>query len=199
MTAELLGYPVHITTPEKGLSVLKEARDEKNRLHVVTLNPEMMMQADKDTGLSGILKKAELVLPDGAGIDRFACIMAAKAWAKGNRVHIHTQSEETATLLDNLLWTYRDISFVPHEIFNGVINKEIPVTIGYANKFPDQSQVMINLDFDIPDFAPGFDRIVEIVGENETNKQHARHRYQQYKNNNFQIHDHKIENLKEYG
>ena len=138
------------------------------------------------------------ILPDGTGIDRFACTMAAKAWSIGNRVHIHTPSEEMAKVLDNLLWTYRDISFVPHEIFDGNINEETPVTIGFGNSFPEQSQVMINLDFEIPDFTSRFDRIVEIVGGNETNKQYARRRYRQYKDKDYETHDHKIDNLKDH-
>jgi DNA polymerase III subunit chi len=125
--------------------------------------------------------------------------MAAKAWAKGNRVHIHTQSEESATVLDNLLWTYQDISFVPHEMFDGSTNEETPVTIGYGNNIPGQSQVMINLDSIIPDFASRFERIIEIVGGNEINKQYARQRYRQYKDDNYETHDHKINKLKDHG
>ena len=137
--------------------------------------------------------------PDGTSVDRFACTIATKAWTNGNRVHIHTQSEEIATVLDNLLWTYRDISFVPHEMFDGSCNDETPVTIGYGDHFPDQSQVMINLDTEVPGFAANFDRVVEIVGGNESNKQYARQRYQQYKKEHYKIHDHKIDKLKAYG
>jgi len=139
------------------------------------------------------------ILPDGTGTDRFACTMAAKTWSLGNRVHIHTTSEEMAGVLDNLLWTFRDISFIPHEIYNGINNEETPVTIGFGNSFPEQSQVMINLDYKIPQFAFNFDRIVEIVGGNDTNKQHARRRYRQYKDENYETYDHKIDTLKAHG
>jgi len=139
------------------------------------------------------------ILPDRTATDRFACTMAAKTWSLGNRVHIHTPSEEMAEVLDNLLWTFRDISFIPHEIYNGINNKEAPVTIGFGNNFPQPSQVMINLDYKIPQFASNFDRIVEIVGGNETNKQYARRRYRQYKDENYETHDHKIDALKDYG
>lgn len=138
-------------------------------------------------------------LPEGSGRDRFACTMAAKAWAKGNRVHVHTQSEETAQKLDDLLWTYRDISFLPHEIYNQNINDETPITVGFGNNFPEQAQVIINLDINIPDFAPKFERIVEIVGGNETTKQHARQRYRQYKSENYETHYHELDQLKDHG
>ena len=76
-------------------------------------------------------------------------------------------------------------------------NDETPVTIGYGNNAPQASQVMINLGTDIPDFASSFDRVVEIVGGNESNKQLARQRYRLYKEADYEIHDHKIENLTE--
>ena len=139
------------------------------------------------------------ILSDGAGTDRFACTMAAKAWSIGNRVHIHTPSEEMARIMDDLLWTFRDISFIPHEIYNGINNVETPVTIGFGNSFPDQSQVLINLDNKIPPLTSNFERIVEIVGGNETAKQHARRRYRQYKDEDYETYDHKINDLKAHG
>jgi DNA polymerase III subunit chi len=139
------------------------------------------------------------ILPDGAGTERFACSIAKKAWTSGNRVHIHTQSEENAKSMDDLLWTFRDISFIPHELYNGTINEDTPVTIGFGNDFPEQTQVVINLDLEIPTFVKSFERIVEIVGGDETNKQYARQRYKQYKTSDFETHDHKIDKLQDHG
>ena len=135
------------------------------------------------------------ILPDGSGTERFACTMAKKAWDAGHRVHIHTESEENAKSIDDLLWTFRDISFVPHEIYDGALNEETPVTIGFGDTFPEMSQVIINMDKEIPEFVNHFDRIVEIVGGDETTKQFARQRYKQYKSGDFETHDHKITNV----
>ena len=139
------------------------------------------------------------ILPEGTGPERFACTMAKKAWSAGNRVHIHTQSEENAKSMDDLLWTFRDISFIPHEIYDGSVNEETPVTIGFGKSFPEVSQVIINLDKEIPEFVNSFERIVEIVGGDETNKQFARQRYKQYKSGDFETHDHKITNTQDHG
>ncbi len=139
------------------------------------------------------------ILPEGTGTDRFACTMAKKAWSAGNRVHIHTQSEENAKSIDDLLWTFRDISFIPHEIYGGSVSEETPVTIGFGKSFPEASQVIINLDKEIPGFVNKFERIVEIVGGDETTKQFARQRYKQYKSGDFETHDHKITNTQDYG
>ena len=137
------------------------------------------------------------LLSDESGMYKFACIMASKAWSAGNHVYMYAETEDTAKKLDDLLWTFRDISFVPHEIYNETENNEVPITIGFGNHFPNHSQVMINLDYKIPEFAEKFSRIIEIVENNEKNKKVARQRYRQYKENDYEIHDHKIDNLKE--
>jgi len=141
------------------------------------------------------------ILPEGAGTDRFACSIAKKAWSTGNRVHIHTQSEEKAKAMDDLLWTFRDISFIPHELYNddSIVDEDTPITIGFGKGFPAQSQVIINLDLEIPAFASKFNRIVEIVGGDENNKKFARIRYKEYKGGDYETHDHKIDKLQDYG
>ena len=48
-----------------------------------------------------------------------ACKLAEKAWRLENSIHIHTMSREDAERLDKLLWTFRDGSFVPHELAGG--------------------------------------------------------------------------------
>jgi DNA polymerase-3 subunit chi len=100
--------------------------------------------------------------------------------------------------MDNLLWTFRDISFIPHEIYNESENNGTPVTIGHGDHFPNHSQVMINLDNKVPEFANKFTRIIEIVESNEKKKEIARQRYRQYKKNDYEIHNHKIDNLNEF-
>ena len=124
--------------------------------------------------------------------------MASKAWTAGNNVYIHTDSEDTTKKLDDMLWTFRDISFIPHEIYNGNENIESPVTIGFGNLSPNHQQVLINLDGKIPEFANKFERVIEIVENNDKKKERARDRYRQYKDNDYEIHDHKIDNLNEF-
>ena len=133
------------------------------------------------------------VLPDGEAIERFACTITAKAWRSGNRVHIHTGNAEEAGKIDDLLWTFRDISFVPHEQLSDDVDEETPVTIGYGHDYPAGTDVLVNLGAVIPDFSSQFERIVEIVGGSEEKKKLARQRYRDYRESDFDIHDHKIE------
>lgn len=139
------------------------------------------------------------ILANGGNSDRFACAIASKAWQSGNKVHIHTASADTTNRFDDLLWTYKDISFLPHEVFDVNTDEETPITIGYADQYPESAQVMVNLGPDVPDFAGKFERVIEIVGDNESDKQLARERYRQYKNADYEIHNHTIDKLTEHG
>ena len=62
----VLGLPVHVMDdyPDWLLYSLKEGKG----IHVVTLNSEMTIQAEKNPTLANIIQNAELVIPDGAGV-----------------------------------------------------------------------------------------------------------------------------------
>ncbi|MBD2147162.1 MAG: WecB/TagA/CpsF family glycosyltransferase [Sphaerospermopsis kisseleviana] len=62
----VLGLPVHLMTnyPNWLLECLQEGRGT----HVVTLNAEMTMQAERNRSLAEVIQNADLVIPDGAGV-----------------------------------------------------------------------------------------------------------------------------------
>ena len=62
----VLGLPIHVTTNYPGY--LLERLRQRMATHVVTLNAEMTMQAERNETLARIIKASELVIPDGAGI-----------------------------------------------------------------------------------------------------------------------------------
>jgi N-acetylglucosaminyldiphosphoundecaprenol N-acetyl-beta-D-mannosaminyltransferase len=65
-TSSVLGLPVHLFNNYSSwlLSCLQQQRG----VHVVTLNAEMAMQAEVNEALATIIRKAELVVPDGSGV-----------------------------------------------------------------------------------------------------------------------------------
>lgn len=132
---------------------------------------------------------------EAGAVERFACRVTARAWTEGNRVHLHTASEHMAEVMDDLLWTFRDISFIPHERYAGdpPDNPETPVTIGHARQPPPGFELIINLDHAIPDFAPKAQRIIEIAGGEAAHRQQARQRYRQYRAGEYELHDHRID------
>src|SRR5690554_4082907 len=70
------------------------------------------------------------VLPDSDPRQRLrvACQLAGKAWRAGMQVFIRGASEQDCDALDDLLWSYRSASFVPHNRHED--GADAPVVIG---------------------------------------------------------------------
>ena len=65
-THKVLGLPLHVL--DDYTQWLSDCIQQRTGVHVVTLNAEMAMQADQDDGLASVIKDADLVVPDGAGV-----------------------------------------------------------------------------------------------------------------------------------
>ena len=86
-----------------------------------------------------------------------ACKLAEKAWRLDNTVYIHAASRADAERLDELLWTLRDGSFVPHGLMGRNDGTESsPIMIGSDIDGVDPRDLLINLCDEIPPFAEGF-------------------------------------------
>lgn len=121
----------------------------------------------------------------------FACRLAEKAWRMNNTVHIETADRAGAERIDELLWTFRDGSFVPHHII-GDGGKEAPVTIGCQSVTVDTRDLLINLGSDIPAIAASFPRIAELVTADEASRQLSRQRFATYRDGGHTIETHKL-------
>ena len=123
----------------------------------------------------------------------FACRLAEKAYRLDNSVHIHANNRADAQRLDELLWTYRDGSFVPHHLL-GTERADLPspVTIGYDDRHAGTSDLLINLCDDVPAFAEGFARVAELVTSDEDCKLKSRKRFVQYRDNGHTLDTHNV-------
>ena len=120
----------------------------------------------------------------------FACKIAEKAWRLGNKIHIHTLSQKNAEKIDELLWSFKSNSFLPHQIVED--NTYTPISIGYGPKSFKSKDLLINLCDQIPAFASSFPRIVELVISKAKSKQKSRERYKIYKEQGHKLGTHKI-------
>lgn len=124
---------------------------------------------------------------------KFTCTLSAKIVRQGLNIHIHTDSRDTAISMDDYLWTYKDVSFLPHKLVDDRDQLDTPITIGWDGCNPGNNDVLINLGLNIPEFANTFDRIIEIVTTNDLVREQARDRYRQYRDMDFELHNHDME------
>ena len=126
--------------------------------------------------------------------DHVACQLTARAFQQDLKILIRTRDEATAQALDNRLWTFSDISFIPHSLLSedqGDISS--PVLVSWQTCPPTHRDVMLNLGARIPDCVSDFARIVEIVTPDDESRQAARQRYRDYRERDFDLETHTIE------
>lgn len=121
-----------------------------------------------------------------------ACRVTEKAYKLGHKVYIHTGSQHHSEILDDLLWTFRDGSFIPHELFSVEQNNTSPVLLGHADQPPDQTEILINLTQEVPGFFSRFDRVAELVDAKIKNKECARERFRFYKDRGYELQTHNL-------
>jgi N-acetylglucosaminyldiphosphoundecaprenol N-acetyl-beta-D-mannosaminyltransferase len=88
--ATVLGLPVHLL--DNYTDWLLDRVKQQQGVHVVTLNAEMAMQAEQNPALAAVIRKAELVIPDGAGVVLYLKL-------RGRRAHRCPGIELAETLL----------------------------------------------------------------------------------------------------
>jgi len=123
----------------------------------------------------------------------FICRLVEKIYKKGHQLLLHVADERQAEMINDLLWTWRQGSFVPHEIHQPGKARECPVIINHlAEPEMDMHDVLINLASDVPLFFSQFNRVAEVVDQNEQNRQSARQRYLFYKERGYPLESHDI-------
>jgi N-acetylglucosaminyldiphosphoundecaprenol N-acetyl-beta-D-mannosaminyltransferase len=65
---QVLGYPVDVVDEAQAVCAVEAAWQSGRAMHVVTLNAEMVVAAQSDRELDRIVRRANLVVPDGAGV-----------------------------------------------------------------------------------------------------------------------------------
>lgn len=139
------------------------------------------------------------IIEDGSEMatETFICRLTEKVWSQNNAVYIHTMDEQHATKYDELLWTFTEESFVPHQLLQSeTANTEInTILIGHsANKETPTTchDVLINLNHDAPSFFSQFERVAEIITNDETSRSKGRERYQFYRDRGYALETHKM-------
>lgn len=122
----------------------------------------------------------------------FACRLTEKAHGEGHRVFVHVADSEAVSALDDLLWQFRQGSFVPHTAADALEadDRLTPVVIGTGEPPAGFDDVLINVGGDVSGFFSRFARHNEVVGPERVAA--AREQYRFYKDRGYELTTHKI-------
>jgi DNA polymerase IIIc chi subunit len=120
------------------------------------------------------------LLPANESAYPYACRLAEKAYRQGHTVFLLTDSAEDAGRLDDLLWTFRQGSFIPHGRVDAGAGG-VPVGIGHGAPPEAFGDVMINLSSRVPEAFGQFRRVIELVDPDESARELSREHFRLYR------------------
>ena len=127
--------------------------------------------------------------------EHYACRLAAKA-ARSNKVVVYAADAQALERFDKALWTFQATGFVPHVRAGSPLAAETPIVLSSSGDELPHHDVLLNLSDEWPPFFATFDRLLEIVGADETDKEMARKRYAFYQKRGYDIRVNDIEAAK---
>jgi DNA polymerase-3 subunit chi len=117
---------------------------------------------------------------------RTACQLSQKAMQTGLRVLLHAPDEAIAHKLDQLLWHYPPTAFMPHCHSHEAEAATMPVIIGRDEAF-HHSELLISLHNVCLPFFSRFERVIEIVSQDDEDAKMGRERYIYYKDRGYEM------------
>jgi DNA polymerase-3 subunit chi len=124
---------------------------------------------------------------------RHACRLAEQAVDSGQRVFIRATQADDAKRIDELLWTFGDRSFLPHELATPDSPQHPLVRILIGNDPPDHCRdLLINLSADTPSEIASLVRIAELVPVDPERKRLAREHFKQYRDRGIEPTTHNV-------
>lgn len=122
-----------------------------------------------------------------------ACRLAGKALQQHKRVLIYSPQAELAQRIDRLLWTAQAVSFIPHCFAHDALAADTPVLITSDDAAPAHAcEVLLNLAADCPPFFERHERLLEVVSQDEDERQAGRARFKFYRDRGYAIRNHDL-------
>ncbi len=119
-----------------------------------------------------------------------AARLADKAFAQGHRIYLNAEDKQQAAALDELLWSFRPASFLPHALSGEARGEQI--SIGWGQDPGNHNDLLINLQLEIPAFFSRFQRVAEVVTQDEASLAALRKSWVFYKERGYQLEKHDL-------
>jgi len=120
--------------------------------------------------------------------------LAEKAAGRKQKVFVYSENQDELAQLDDTLWNFRPVSFVPHARIETPAESLVdtdPVQLSSSEPGFDR-QVLINLSPEVPSFFSRFERALEIVNDDPSVRDPGRERYRFYQSRGYPLKHHKM-------
>ncbi|MDA8328931.1 MAG: DNA polymerase III subunit chi [Betaproteobacteria bacterium] len=118
--------------------------------------------------------------------------IAYKAWQQNKAIMVYSQDESELDRIDAQWWLTPATSFLPHARSHAAHAPTTPIVLGTDIGDLPHCDVLINLSEQPPGFFSRFERLIEIVSTDESDRQAARLRWRFYQERGYALHNHNM-------
>jgi DNA polymerase-3 subunit chi len=124
----------------------------------------------------------------------FACRLAEKAYLGNLKVVLLQDELSEAKALDDLLWTFSERSFVPHELcLDEKFDAGTPVHIGLDGDKLPAADLLVNLTDRLPVGLARYARVAEIIDAHAERRRLGRERFKTYRDLKLALETHQLD------
>ncbi len=129
----------------------------------------------------------------------FACRLTEKAYLRDLKVVVLGDTAAETEAIDELLWTFSERSFVPHDIYRDNRPQEAaaaavaaPVRLTADLNGIDKADLLVNLSGRLPAGLDRFSRIAEVIDGDEEHRRLGRERFKAYRELKLPLETHQL-------
>ncbi|TCK44499.1 DNA polymerase III chi subunit [Paraburkholderia sp. BL8N3] len=120
----------------------------------------------------------------------YACRLVRKAYLSGQPIVVLAEPDRLAAF-DEQLWTFSPLDFVPHCMEASPLAKDTPVVLAANLDEVPHHQILVNLGMSVPPQFARFERLLEVVGNEEQELAAGRERYRFYRDRGYALNNYK--------
>ncbi|MDR5749803.1 MULTISPECIES: DNA polymerase III subunit chi [unclassified Caballeronia] len=120
----------------------------------------------------------------------YACRLVRKAYLSGEPIIVLADPARLAAF-DEQLWTFSPLDFVPHCMAGSPLAEETPVVLAANLDDAPHHRILINLGQSVPAQFARFERLIEVIGDDEDELAAGRQRFRFYRDRGYALNMHK--------
>lgn len=121
----------------------------------------------------------------------YSCRLVRKARAANFNIVLFAGDRNALNTLDQLLWTFSELEFLPHVFSNDPLAAATPIILTDTDQVElPHHQILVNLSQATPPHFARFERMFEIVSFEDADKEAGRERYRFYHQRGYPLTHH---------
>lgn len=122
---------------------------------------------------------------------QYACRLIRKAQAANTKLVVFAADQHQLAELDTLLWTFSEQDFLAHVVADDELAAQTPIILTHDCELPlPHHHALINLSRRTPEYFARFERMFELVSNDDQDLIAGRERYKYYQQRGYPLTHH---------